>query len=200
MKKVLMWTLYFLALAATALCFIFPVQAKEVCDNIMNVLNTPIAIAGVSVTLGGLLSFVVSKYIMTNTKFGRKELDSLKEDFKETENEVTEYKEKIDNRVAEIENKYASLENNCENKVTIMLEEFEDMQNTVINGLKTIPNKKIQAIVEEYETKYAERKEEIIEKTINTNDYIDKKLLEMFQEFMEKVKYEETVNNEAEAE
>ena len=200
MKKVLMWTLYFLALAATALCFIFPVQAKEVCDNIMNVLNTPIAIAGVSVTLGGLLSFVVSKYIMTNTKFGRKELNNLKEDFKETENEVTEYKEKIDSKVAEIEHKYAELENNCENKVTIMLEEFEDMQNTVINGLKTIPNKKIQAIVEEYEAKYAERKEEIIEKTINTNDYIDKKLLEMFQEFMEKVKYEETVNNEAEAE
>ncbi len=200
MKKVLMWTLYFLALAATVLCFIFPVQAKEVCDNIMTVLNTPIAIAGVTVTLGGLLSFVISKYLVNNTKFGKKELDKIKEDFKETELEVTEYKEKIDNKVAEIEHNYAELENKCENKVTIMLEEFEDMQNTVINGLKTIPNKKIQAIVEEYEAKYAERKEEIIEKTINTNDYIDKKLLEMFQEFMEKVKYEETVNNEAEAE
>lgn len=200
MKKVLMWTLYFLALAATVLCFIFPVQAKEVCDNIMNVLNTPIAIAGVSVTLGGLLSFVISKYLVNNTKFGRKELDGIKRDFAECENEVTEYKEKIDNKVAEIESNYKQLEQTCDSKVTIMLEEFEDMQNTVINGLKTIPNKKIQAIIEEYEAKYAERKEEIIEKTINTNDYIDKKLLEMFQEFMEKVKYEETVNNEAEAE
>lgn len=200
MKKVLMWTLYFLALAATVLCFVFPVQAKEVCDNVMNVLNTPIAIAGVSVTLGGLLSLVISKYLVNNTKFGRKELDKIKEDFKETELEVTEYKEKIDNKVAKIESNYKQLEQTCDSKVTIMLEEFEDMQNAVINGLKVIPNKKIQAIIEEYEAKYIERKEEIIEKTINTNDYIDKKLLEMFQEFMEKVKYEETVNNEAEAE
>ena len=200
MKKVLMWTLYFLALAATALCFIFPVQAKEVCDNVMNVLNTPIAIAGVSVTLGGLLSFVISKYLVNNTKFGRKELDKLKEDYKETELEVTEYKEKIDNKVNELENNFNLLEKDCNNQCTVMLEQFEQLQNNMLTALKAIPNKKVQAIVEEYEAKYAECKEEIIEKTINTNDYIDKKLLEMFQEFMEKVKYEETVNNEAEAE
>lgn len=203
MKKVLMWTLYFLALAATALCFVFPVQAKEVCDNVMNVLNTPIAIAGVSVTLGGLLSFVISKYLVNNTKFGKKELDKIKEDFKETELEVTEYKEKIDNKVAEIENKYADLENNCENKVTVMLDEFENLQNKMLNALEAIPNKKVQAIIAEYKAEYNAKKQEIITKTINTNEYIDIKIAEMQEEFnklMEKIKHEETVNNEAEAE
>ncbi len=203
MKKVLMWTLYFLALAATILCFVFPVQAKEVCDNVMNVLNTPIAIAGVSVTLGGLLSFVISKYLVNNTKFGRKELDKIKEDFKETELEVTEYKEKIDNKIAEIEHKYADLENNCENKVTVMLDQFEDLQGKMLNALEAIPNKKVQAIVAEYKVEYDTKKQEIITKTINTNEYIDMKIAEMQEEFnklMEKIKHEETVNNEAEAE
>lgn len=196
MKKAMKWILLAVVLTATVLCFIFPVQAKEVCDNIMSVMNTPFVIAGVTITIGGLLSLVISKYIMINSKFGRKELDKIREDFKETENEVTEYKEKIDNKVTEIESKYNNLENSYESKVTIMLEEFEDMQSRVIDALKVIPNKKVQTIVEDYESNYDNRKQEIISKTINTNDYIDKKLLEMFQEFMEKVKYEEAKNNQ----
>lgn len=199
MKKVIKWTLYFLALAATVLCFVFPVQAKEVCDNVMNVLNTPFAIAGVTITLGGILGLLISKYLVNNTKFGRKELDGIKSDFKETENEVTEYKEKIDNKVAEIENKYTNLENNCENKVTIMLNQFEDLQGKMLNALEAIPNKKVQAIVANYKAEYDAKKQEIITKTINTNEYIDMKIAEMkaeFDEFMEKIKHEEANDNQ----
>lgn len=200
MKKVIAWTVYGLILAGTALCFIFPVQAKEVCNNIMTVLNTPIAIAGVTVTLGGVLAFVISKFIMNNSKFGRKELDRIKEDFKECENEVSDHKEKIDNKIAKIENKYANLENNCENKVTIMLNQFEDLQNNVLSALEVIPNVKVKAIVADYKSQYAERKEEIITKTVNTNKYIDKKIAEMKAEFdklMEKLKNEEANDDQA---
>ena len=200
MKKVILWTLYVLVLAATVLCFVFPVQAKEVCNNVMEVLNTPFAIAGVSVTLGGLLSFVVSKYIMSTTKFGRKELDSIKSDFKETELEVIEFKEQVTSKVSEMEEGYNELKQDCDNKVTVMLDQFEDLQHKMLDALETIPNKKVQSIVAEYKEQYAERKEEIITKTINTNEYIDMKIAEMkvqFDEFMEKMKHEEANDNQA---
>ena len=200
MKKVIAWTVYGLILVGTALCFIFPVQAKEVCNNIMTVLNTPIAIAGVTVTLGGILAFVVSKFIMNNSKFGRKELDGIKRDFSETEKEVIEYKEKIDNKILEVEGKYKYLEENCMNQVSVMLDEFEDLQNNMLNALETIPNVKVKAIVADYKAQYAERKEEIITKTVNTNEYIDKKIAEMKAEFdklMEKLKHEEANDDQA---
>ncbi len=200
MKKVLLWTLYVLFLAATVLCFVFPVQAKEVSNNIMNVLNTPIVIAGISTTLGGIFTFIVTKFIMSNTKFGRKELDKNKA-------EVEDIKKQFDNLAAafndnlRIANEWcASTKQECDNKVTVMLDQFEDLQAKTINALKTIPNKKVQAIVEEYESEYANKKQEIIEKTINTNEYIDKKIAEMKAEFdklMEKLKYEEAENDKA---
>ena len=199
MKKVIMWTLYVLVLAATVLCFVFPVQAKEVSNNVMEVLNTPIAIAGVSITLGGLLSFVVSKYIMSNTKFGRKELDGIKEDFKETELEIIEFKEQVNNKVSEIEQNYKELEVKCNNQVTMMFDEFEDLQNNMINALEVIPNRKVQLIVAEYKANYESKKAEIITKTINTNEYIDMKIAEMkaqFDELMEKLKHEEADDNQ----
>lgn len=194
MKKVLLWTLYILALAATVLCFVFPVQAKETCENVINVLNTPFVIAGVSVTLGGLLTFIVSKFILNNTKFGRKEIDNLKAENEEFKKIIIENEKSVNEKVDNCEKQVNKLEESCNNQCTIMLGQFESLQTNVINALKAIPNKKIQAIVEEYESHYEAEKQEIIEKTINTNEYVDKKLEEMFDEFMKKV--EDTLNEE----
>ena len=200
MKKVIGWILFTLVLAAGILCFIFPVQAKEVCDNIMNVLNTPVAIAGISTTIGGIIAFILTRFIMNNSKFGRKELDGIKNDFKETELELINFEENINNKLIESNKKYEELKNSCNNQVTIMLEQFEDLQNNMLSALKTIPNKKVQAIIVEYESQYEVKKAEIIEKTIYTNEYIDNKLNELKQD-MEKMLNEakERINSETEA-
>jgi len=197
MKKVICWTLYFLALAAAVLCFVFPVQAKEVCDNIMGVLNTPIAIAGVSVTLGGLLSFIISKYIMSSSKFGRKELDAMKNELRDAKNELTVYKNNITHEVEKCLLDVQLLEKDCNNQVTIMLHEFEDLQDKTLEALKTIPNKKVQNIVALYEENYEVRKQEIIDKTIHTDEYVDKRIKEL-EDLLNEAK--EIFNNKAEEE
>ena len=199
MKKVVYWVLFVLGLVAGVLCFIYPVQAKEVCDNIMTVLNTPFAIAGVSFTLGGIIIFVVTRFIMNNSKFGRKELDSVKKDLESAKKQIAEYEYKISLRLDEYGKDYELVKNTCNNQVTIMLEQFEDLQHNVIDGLKAIPNKKVQAVVAEYESQYEVKKAEIIEKTVCTNDYIDNKLNELRQD-MEKMLNEakERINSETE--
>ena len=199
MKKVIKWTLYILALAVTVLCFVFPVQAKEVVNNIMKVLDNPIVIAGVTITLGGLIAFIISKFIMTNTKFGRKELDTVKNDFKDNKDEMVKFKGEIDLTIKEIEQTCEQTKLDCDNKVNIMLSEFEDLQNNMLTALETIPNRKVQLIVAEYKANYEIKKKEIINKTINSNEYIDSKIAEMkaeFEAFMEKLTHEKEENNQ----
>lgn len=199
MKKIIIMVLTILGLAATALCFVFPVQAKEVSNNISEFLNTPYMIAGTSITLGGILTFVISKFIVNNTKFGRKEINTVKEDFKELKEAVGENEKSVERTIALYTEKYMELEEKCNTQVTVMLDQFEDMQNKVLTALEAIPNRKVQLIVSEYKSNYEAKKQEIINKTINTNEYIDEKLAEMkkqFDEFMEKLSHEKEENDQ----
>lgn len=204
MKKVIKWTAYILFLVifiSAAVCyFVIPEQTKMVVDKIVEYMNTPIAIAGISTTLGGIISYVIVNFVVKNTKFGRKEINNLKEDYNQAKEDISEYKHNIDLLLTNQEEEFKNYRQCCENQVTMMLEEFEDLQKKTISALKTIPNKKVQAIVEEYEAKYAERKKEIIEKTVYTNDYVDNKLNEL-REYMEKILNEakETINSKTEA-
>lgn len=204
MKKVIKWTAYILFLVifiSAAVCyFVIPEQTKMVVDKIVEYTNTPIAIAGISTTLGGIISYVIVNFVVKNTKFGRKEINNLKADYNQAKEDISEYKHNMDLLLANQEEEFKNYREGCEKQVTMMLEEFEDLQKETLSALKTIPNKKVQAIVEEYEAKYSERKKEIIEKTIYTNDYVDNKLNEL-REYMEKMLNEakETINSETEA-
>lgn len=207
MKDIIKWTIYLIALMALAtltVCYIaVPRETSVVIDKIVQYANTPIAIAGISTTIGGALIFIISKYILSTTKLGRKELDSMREDmneFKEsTANTIQDYKTKFDDLVSQAE----ALKKDTENQVTIVYDEFTDLKNTVLTSLKAFPNKRIQEIVNKYEIEFAEREKDIIQKTINTNDFIDSKIEEiksqyndMFNELLEKV--ESALNEKAE--
>ena len=200
MKNFCKWFLFVTVIVATVLCFVFPVQAKEISENIMNVLNTPVGIAGVSTTIGGILAFIVTKFVMTNSKFGRKELDNIKKEFDEFQNAAIEHQQALTMKISDYEDKFNNLKNNCEDQVKIVISEFEDLQKDTLNALKTIPNKKVQAIVCEYENNYESRKAEIIEKVSNSDEYINNKLNELRKEFEEMLnEAKETFNNETEA-
>ena len=209
MKKAIKWGLYFICLGALVIYFVggifAPEQTKHATDVVISWLNTPVGIAGISTTIGGIIAYIIVNFVMKNTKFGRKELDNIKKDCDEFQANVIVVENNAIKRIEEYEAKYEELKKSCDNKVAIMYDQFEDMQNTLHASLKTIPNKKVQAIVAKYETEFKVRKEEIINKTVNTNEYIDKRINELnkkFDAFLEEIKNEreETVNDKAEAE
>lgn len=210
MKKVVQWTIYGLALAAIAtvvVCYsVFPTETKQAINKIMQYANTPIGIAGFSTTVGGALIFVVSRYILGNTKYGRRELDSIKgdvADFKQDlRGSVEEYKQKFDELKTNLEGQAEDLRSETEGKISILYNEFTDLRGTLLGSLKAFPNKHIQELVAQYESKFKEREAEIIEKSLNTNEFIDKKIAEikaqyesMFEDLFSKV--ERTLNEEA---
>ena len=82
MKKFLKITisvLLLIALIAYFMCnLVIPGQTKWFMEQVALVMNYPITIAGVSVTIGGIASYIIVKYVMSMTKFGRKELDQIK--------------------------------------------------------------------------------------------------------------------------
>lgn len=210
MKKAIKWTAYILLLAAvitTVVCYlVFPAETKRAIDKIMQYANTPIAIAGVTTTVGGVLGFVISKYVLDNTKFGRRELDTIHETMNEFKDQsskaIQEYKGKFEELKANYESKFEDLKSETEGKITVVYNEFKDLQDTLLGSLEAFPNKHIQALVAEYKARFQEREAEIVEKTINTNEFIDKKIAEikaqyetMFNELLGKV--EKTLNEEA---
>ncbi len=200
MKKAIKWTLFFIILACIVIyivsAIVTPEQNKMVTDKVTEWLNTPVGVAGISTTIGGIFAYIVTKFIFANSKFGRRELDYIKNDTEEFKKIIVEHEQSVNDKVSEYENKYKDLEENCNNQVSIMLEQFEDLQKKTINALKTIPNKKVQAVVDEYESQYAEYKEEVIERTIHTNDYIERKFKEL-EDMINEAK--ETINSETEA-
>lgn len=210
MKKAIKWTAFFLILACLVIYTVSgifaPEQTKQLTDTVIGWLNTPVGIAGISTTIGGIISYVIVNFVMKNTKFGRKELDSIRkdtEDFKAvTISEVKEFKEIVN----KYENNYKTFTADCDNKITIMCEQFTYLYDNTIKALKTIPNKKVQAIVTEYESKFQVIKEDIINKTVNKNAYVDAKIKELddnykeFIEKMEKMLNEKAINSETEIE
>ena len=164
---------------------LIPGQTAWFMTQVGLVLNYPITIAGVSMTIGGIITYIIVNFVIKNSKFGRKELDNMKKEFEQLQDASIKHEQALTMKISEYEDKFNELKNSCNNQITIMLEQFEDLQNSTLDALKTIPNKKVQAIVAQYETEYSIKKQEIIEKTVSTNDYINekiKKLEEMLNE------------------
>lgn len=206
MKKKLLWILYILVVAgfiAYSVCLcVIPEQTNEFTENVKILLQQPIVIAGFTVTVGGIASFVISRYLVKNTKFGRKELDALSgkiEEYKEIiENKANESKNLVCDKINELEN----LKEQCENKITVVYEEFKELKGNLMDSLKVIPNKKVQEIVSKYEAEFNDREQEIIKKTVDTNEYVNEKIAQLENEFhnallkLEKT-YEERKDNQA---
>ena len=177
-----------LAVAYFVCNLVIPGQTTWFMEQVALVLNYPITIAGVSVTLGAVASYIITKYVMSMTKFGRKELDQIKANNSQYTEQINTFCENVTNEVNDMKAQYEELKVNCNNQITVMLEQFENLQNKTLTALETIPNKKVQAIVAEYKGAYEVTKAEIINKTINTDEYINekiKKLEEMLNEAKE---------------
>ena len=124
----------FLGVIALIVChIIIPTETLLAEEKVMEWLNTPIAIAGLTTTLGVLLLYFIIRYIFTETSLGKKNLKALEDKVDsnsrvETANINELRKEYENNRKTDIEES---------NKMNDRLKITE-------KALQLIPNKKVQ--------------------------------------------------------
>lgn len=152
MKKFL--KIFFISLILSLIVFVFvcslviPAQTKETLNYIIDFLNKPLPIIGISVlTLGGIVIVIISKL-----GFGSKQIKELKKEY-------YEFKDKVEKEKEYAEECYKkSLE--IEESVKAMLQEFYNQNDIIIEELikvcQTIPNAKIKAIGEEIKDRQKE--------------------------------------------
>ena len=207
MKKInIVLTIILILLAGVylACCIIIPEQTNVFLEHLSVVLNYPITIAGVSVTLGGLFLWIITNFVLKNTKFGRRELNNMRKEVNYTEQQFNELKANTLEQLCNFKNDIDDFKKDTETKTTVMINQFENLQNNMLTALKAIPNKKVQDIIQEYEANYEVKKQEFMEKAINSDKYIEEKLTNMFKDFMLEVEEklnerEETVDTKTEA-
>ena len=69
-----------LSIAYLVCSIVIPAETMEFMNHVGAILNYPITIAGVSMTIGGIIAYFLVNVILKTTKFGRKELDNIKKE------------------------------------------------------------------------------------------------------------------------
>lgn len=152
-----------LAVAYFVCSLVIPEQTVWFMGQVGVVLNYPITIAGVSMTIGGIIAWILVNFILKNTKFGRKELDGMKKDNANISGKVEEFQNNVTNQIEEMKKQWEEFKNEEIERSSLTLNGADNAERMMINALKTIPNKKVQAIVKRYEDEKAvdiETKEE----------------------------------------
>lgn len=152
-----------LSIAYLVCSIVIPAETMEFMNKVGVILNYPITIAGVSMTIGGIAAYFLVNVILKTTKFGRKELDNIKKDNEEfkasVENTINEGKK----NVQENNDEYNKLQNNLDEMLNNSKKDYEHLEELVLSALEVVPNKKIRAKVKEYRDEKAtntETKEE----------------------------------------
>ena len=137
MKKVLkiigLCLLTCCAIALVVCLLVQPTETKYFLNDLFFYLDTPIALCGISVTLGGVLLYFIVRYVLNNTSVGKKHLQELNEQLK-----------KLEKRHNDLLNEH------CE-YTQVVSKVFDEFKDTVDNNfleiekvLSLIPNKKVQ--------------------------------------------------------
>ena len=117
---------------AYVLCYIFlKEQTKEFTQNVIDLLNKPLPIIGVST--GVVLFFIYKCFV--STKYGKKRINEFKEENDNLRHEIAEYKQIIDLAL-----------NNCENSVNELKNDIQETKEYVIEGFELNKNIKIKEI------------------------------------------------------
>ena len=123
-----------LCVIAFVVCEIaMPNETNAFLNNIGDFLNKPFMVCGISVTVGGIFVFIVTKYILSNTSFGKKKLNDLndkiiangkisKEQYEETQKTIAYYQSGNNDKFNDI----------------------DKALNKVNDAILLIPNKKVQ--------------------------------------------------------
>ena len=114
------------------LCYIFlKEQTKEFTQNVIDLLNKPLPIIGVST--GVVLFFIYKCFV--STKYGKKRINEFKEENDNLIHEIAEYKQIVDLKL-----------NNCVNSVNELKNDILETKEYVIEGFELNKNIKIKEI------------------------------------------------------
>jgi len=119
-----------------------PNETKLFFDRVFEYLDKPFVLCGVSVTIGGVLLFVITRYILNNTSVGKKNLKELKE-LIDKYNEIQNKKDELTNEnIYKLGVEYKKMTTNISNEI-----------DKLENALKQVPNKKVQEVLNNGEEK-----------------------------------------------
>lgn len=157
MKKFIKVFSYFFLVAiiiSIALCYIIiPERTKLAFDVVVEYLNKPLPIAGVSIITLGLVVYV----ILEKTKLGRKILSTMKNEFDNFKKDYAEQKEQLIAKEKELEvNKREQLA-----YLSSYNERIDKLETFVIKVCETSPNAKIKALAQEIKENECELKDKL---------------------------------------
>ena len=169
MKKVfaiISFTLLLCLCVAIGLCFcIIPEQTKLAMDVVVEWVNKPLPIIGVSIlTLGGVILVVLNR-----TTLGRKLLSQLKE-------EIGVFKSENEKLKQEIIDKEKELETNKQEQIAFLSnysQRIDKLTESVVKVCETSPNAKIKALGEEIKGTDKEIKKELDKKVAEIGAYTE---------------------------
>lgn len=155
--KISLYVILFACIVAIVVCYcIIPEQAKGVMDKIIEYLNTPIGITGLSIASIGYILYK----IISMTSIGKVGLGTIKNDFG---NVV----QKVDNGLSKLEEKEKELAKK-EEDLKVLLEGYSNKVNELSDSLvkvcETSPNAKIKALGEQFKGNVSILNNEINEK------------------------------------
>lgn len=110
-----------------------PNETKLFFDSVFDYLDRPIVLCGVSVTLGGVLIYFITRYVLSNTSVGKKHLKELQE-------ELQKEKQLRKDDFAYLSVKYHNLDDIRVKDYDDLCDKYEEVKEI----LKLIPNKKVQ--------------------------------------------------------
>lgn len=135
--KIICAILLSIGVIALIVCMIaIPNETKEFLNIVFDLLDKPIVLCGVSITLGGALTFFLTRYIMSNTSIGKKNLIDLN-------NKII-----ANGKVSK--EKYDELKNKISDNEKLEKRRFDNINNslkTLNNALLQVPNKKVQEVL-----------------------------------------------------
>ena len=160
MKKILKVALPILLVGffvAITICYsLYPEQTLQFAEKLKEFANQPLPIAGFStLTIGGLL-FLIIRYIISNSNFGKAKLQEMKTELENAKKELADEQSKTRKLQAYYK------------------EEIDYYKSATIEGLKLIPNKKVQdyvANIEKVDSAFNQKIKEIDERI---NEYVGK--------------------------
>ena len=140
MKKVLkIFGAIILCLGVVALivcmCAI-PNETKLFFDRVFEYLDKPFVLCGVSVTIGGILLFVITRYIINSSSIGKKQINELQDKLNAYSKVAKEEREKAEHKL-----------NDCEEIMANGFETISEKCDLLENALKQVPNKKVQEVL-----------------------------------------------------
>lgn len=92
-----------LGISCMVVYIIDPNLFKEWLDKVLDIVNRPIVIAGVSTTIGGVFVFFITKYITNNLAFGKNKIEQYDERVKQIEQAKEDFENAANKKIKKLE-------------------------------------------------------------------------------------------------